>query len=670
MKRKQAGPAGLYTLPDQVVDPARAMFAGLFVGFFGIFLSIAAGTEFLAWRLGFQRALGAPLFWHIYSPIAGFVWAFKWEYLSNVKPHVFWASMIWILGSGASVIAAGVYTYMRRRGSGQDVDLHGSAHFASTKEVEATGLIGKGAGVYVGAYQDPDSHKIRYLRHDGPEHVLAFAPTRSGKGVGLVIPTLLSWPHSTLVHDIKGENYGLTSGWRSSPRSEGGAGNVCILFDPTESTSRDNGPSARFNPLEEIRLRTDQEVKDVQNIATMIVDPDGKGLNDHWAKTGFSLLVGTTLHVLYSERDKTLRGVAAFLSDPGFSNVDQIFETMANADHDETSTDAELIAKGWINAQGAPTRTHPVVAQSAKDMLNKSSNEKSGVLSTAMSFLTLYRDPIVAKNTEVSDFRITDLMNYEKPVSLYLVVPPSDKDRLKPLIRLIINQAVRTLTERMKREGTQMMGDYLHRLLLMIDEFPALGKLDILQESLAFVAGYGIKCYLITQDLSQLHAAYTKDESIVSNCHVRVAYAPNKIETADLLSKMAGISTVRNTNRSYSGSRMKPALGSVNVSDSYTQRPLLTPDEVMSLPAEDGLVFMAGHRPIYGKKILYYKDGTFEPRSKMPPPERTGFTRKNGDSVITSTATAVAASPSNPSADRDFSPAASRGRAPVPEVSR
>lgn len=109
------------------------MFAGLFVGFFGIFLAIWAGTQFLAWRLGFQHALGAPLFWHIYPPIAGFLWAFKWEYLPNVKPLVFIASMIWMLGSGAAVLGSGVFTYMMRRGSGQDVDLHGSAHFASTK---------------------------------------------------------------------------------------------------------------------------------------------------------------------------------------------------------------------------------------------------------------------------------------------------------------------------------------------------------------------------------------------------------------------------------------------------------------------------------------------------------------------------------------------------------
>jgi type IV secretion system protein VirD4 len=175
--------------------------------------------------------------------------------------------------------------------------------------------------------------------------------------------------------------------------------------------------------------------------------------------------------------------------------------------------------------------------------LNKASNEASGVLSTALSFLSLYRDPIVAANTSASDFTIESLM--QRPTSLYLVVPPSDKDRLKPLLRLVINQVVRRLTEKMEFDETgASKSRFPHKMLLLIDEFPALGKLEIFEEALAFIAGYGLKALLITQDLSQLTKAYSKDESILSNCHIRIAFAPNKIETAELLSKMSGASTV------------------------------------------------------------------------------------------------------------------------------
>lgn len=243
-----------------------------------------------------------------------------------------------------------------------------------------------------------------------------------------------------------------------------------------------------------------------------------------------------------------------------------------------------------------------------------------------------------ARNTAVSHFKIHDLMNTEDPVSLYLVVPPSDKDRLRPLIRLVVTQIVRGLTEKMAFEGGRSVAAYKHRLLLMLDEFPSLGKLDVFEESLAFIAGYGLKAYLIIQDISQLWTAYGKDESIFSNCHVRVAYAPNKIETAELLSKMVGTATMVKHNEQYSGGLFG---GKTNVTNSTqeSQRPLLTADEVMRLPAArkdaegnviepgDMLIFMAGQTPIYGKQILYFMDPTFSQRARLPAPEITDVIR-------------------------------------------
>lgn len=485
-------------------------------------------------------------------------------------------------------------------------NLHGSARFASFKELTSMGFL-EGQGAYVGAFKHKE--KTYYLRHNGPEHILAFAPTRSGKGIGLVIPTLLSWEQSAVILDIKGENWALTAGWRRKH-----ANNICLKFDPAAPEG-----SVKFNPLAEIRLGTEYEVADVQNIATMIVDPDGKGLNDHWAKTGYSLIVGTILHCLYVEhgngRIATILDVANCLADPA-SPILATLQTMLDTEHKEGAT-------------------HPAVASCAREMMNKSENELSGVVSTAMSFLSLYRDPIVAKNTSTSEFKISDLMNNEKPVSLYLIVPPSDKDRLKPLLRLVINQIVRSLTRKMEFSGGKFKKSYNHRLLLMLDEFPSLGRLEIFQESLAFIAGYGLKAFLITQDLSQLYAAYGKDESIVSNCHVRIAYAPNKPETAKLLSEMLGTTTVNKESVSVS---KKPGLfQSRQYSRSWqeVQRPLLTPDECMTLPgakkdaggqvfeAGDMLIFSAGFPAIYGKQILFFKDPVFLARSEIAPPSGT-----------------------------------------------
>ena len=616
------GPKGLYNIRTSEDDPINAYtrIAGSF--FFLTLGAIWGMTQFVAWRFtGLCHAqaaciktwLGDSLGGGIYMPTDGFGFWFKWH---NVRdPRV--SSILmqqWIVLGVAMLIVIGLCVYLARRTMSkqhQHSDIHGSAHWATEDEIEKAGLIGKGAGVYVGAWEDPKA-KVQYLRHDGPEHVLCFAPTRSGKGVGLVLPTLLSWPHSVVVHDIKGENWALTAGWRSTELN-----GKCLKFDPTAA----DGTCARFNPLMEVRLRTEFEVQDVQNIVGIIVDPDGTGgggAEAHWIATSSMLLTGVALHVLYAEVDKSIGGIAKFLSDPSFTSTEEMFQYMLNATHDPDMT------MGWKDSLGQETGTHPVVAMAARDMLNKDPKEGAGVLSTATRFLTLFRDPIVARNIAGSDFKIDDLMNDEKPVSLYIVVPPSDIDRVKPLTRLLIQQILRILTSKMEFKDGRSVAGYKHRLLMLIDELPSLGKLEILQTSLAYIAGYGIKAYLITQDLGQLSAAYGgssgRDESIVANCQVLVAYAPNKLETMELLSKLAGNTTIRTENKTYSGGRMSVMRDQVTIAVQEQERPLLTPDEARRLPPDDSLIFLAGHPPIYGKKIKYYADPVFSKRAKIPPP--------------------------------------------------
>ena len=420
-----------------------------------------------------------------------------------------------------------------------------------------------------------------YLRHDGPEHVLCFAPTRSGKGVGLVIPSLLTWPGSAIVHDIKGENWQLTAGFRAQH------GRV-LLFDPT------NAKSSAYNPLLEVR-RGEWEVRDVQNIADILVDPEGSlEKRNHWEKTSHALLVGAILHVLYAEADKTLAGVASFLSDPK-RPIESTLSAMMRTPH--------------LGEAGV----HPVVASAARELLNKSGNERSGVLSTAMSFLGLYRDPVVAEVTRRCDWRIGDIVAGQRPTTLYLVVPPSDINRTKPLIRLILNQIGRRLTEDLQAKAGR------RRLLLMLDEFPALGRLDFFESALAFMAGYGIKSFLIAQSLNQIEKAYGPNNSILDNCHVRVSFATNDERTAKRVSDALGTATEMKAMKNYAGSRLSPWLGHLMVSRSETARPLLTPGEVMQLPPTDEIVMVSGVHPIRAKKARYYEDARLQERI-LPPP--------------------------------------------------
>ncbi len=533
-----------------------------------------AATEWTAWRLGYQPQLGHPWFtlggWPFYPPPAFFLWWFEFD---AYAPKVFLlGAAIAAAGGVAGALVAMVLSVVRAR-EARRVTTYGSAHWADAREVRRAGLLGE-AGVILGAWGP------RYLRHDGPEHVLCFAPTRSGKGVGLVVPTLLTWPGSAIVHDIKGENWDLTAAWRAR------FGDV-LLFDPT------NGDSAAYNPLLEVR-RGDAEVRDVQNIADILVDPEGAlERRNHWEKTSHSLLVGAILHVLYAEADKTLAGVAAFLSDP--------------------RRPVQTTLQAMITTPHLGDRPHPVVAAAARELLNKSENERSGVLSTAMSFLGLYRDPVVAKVTARCDWAINDLVAGERPVTLYLVVPPSDISRTKPLIRLLLNQIGRRLTEDLKARGRR------HRLLLMLDEFPALGRLDFFESALAFMAGYGLKAFLIAQSLNQIEKAYGANNAILDNCHVRVAFATNDERTAKRVSDALGTATELRAMKNYAGHRLSPWLGHLMVSRQETARPLLTPGEVMQLPPADELILVSGAAPIRAKKVRYFKDGRLAGRVGPPP---------------------------------------------------
>jgi type IV secretion system protein VirD4 len=336
----------------QELSATRILWGQILIVFAIVLATLWGATQWTAWRLGFQPQLGPPWFTFagmpVYLPPVFFLW---WYHFDAYAPSIFLEGAAIAASGGFASIGIAIGMSVWRAREAKAVTTYGSARWATRNEIRSAGLLGPD-GVLLGRYSGD------YLRHDGPEHVLCFAPTRSGKGVGLVIPTLLTWAGSAIVHDIKGENWQLTAGFRAR------FGRV-LLFDPT------NPHSAAYNPLLEIR-RGDIEVRDVQNVADILVDPEGAlERRNHWEKTSHSLLVGAILHVLYAEPDKTLAGVANFLSDPD-REILKTLDTMMKTPH-------------------LGGRPHPVVASAARELLNKSENERSGVLSTAMSFLGLYR---------------------------------------------------------------------------------------------------------------------------------------------------------------------------------------------------------------------------------------------------------------------------------------
>lgn len=601
-----------------------AMLSGLSL----LLLVNVAATQYVANRFRYQPALGTPLFRTfdaaIYQPFAWAPWLLQFSGTTDrrIKLPLLSGALIVVVGSTVTIlISFGISLHRARKLSANMEDLHGSARWATPDDIRATGLLDSRQGVYVGGWRDSQTKHLHYLRHNGPEHVLGFAPTRSGKGVGLVIPTLLAWSESAIVYDIKGENWARTAGFRSH------VGHLCFKFSPVEVA---NG--SRFNPLAEVRIGTPRDVSDAQNVADIIVRTGEDSPQErYWQDAAASITTGMILHVCYAAaaegRVACLADLAAVFTHPGQSFRDTAVE-LENFLHDPT------YRNDWTTSEGDRTATHPVVREKVREMLDKEDKDFSGVLSTAKTALTLYSDPLVAKNTVASDFTINDLVNFDRPVSLYLVVPPSDKIRLRPLMRLIFTMVVNRLTERMDFQGAAQKRNR-YRLLFMIDEFPSLKRMEIFADALSYMAGYGLKAYLITQDIRQIVDEYGPNESIVSNCHIRVAYAPNQYDTAELLSKMAGTKTVQKATYNFSGSRLSPIANHMSATVDQVERPLLTPDEVLRLrppkktghgdaeriaSAGDMLIFVSGQHPIYGTQILYFTDPHLAKRADLPPP--------------------------------------------------
>jgi type IV secretion system protein VirD4 len=565
-----------------------------------MFLGVWVASQYAAHALAYQPQLGPPMVtlggFRLYEPWAFFGWAW---YYNAYAPKIFDTCVYIVMAFTVLGVLAAVGVALWRAQEVEESTTHGSARWAEDADLQKSGLL-DGEGVVLGMTDDG-----RYLTHNGPEHIEVMAPSRSGKGVSSVIPTLINWKGSVIVNDIKGENWTLTSRHRSS------FGYV-MKFNPAFLDT------CRFNPLSEVRFGM-EEVKDVQNITDMIVDPEGKGKPDHWSKEADAWLTAVVLHVLYAEPDKTLPGIARFLDNPD-RGIDASLHYMLNTKH-------------------LGDRVHPVVAIGARALLNKSENERSGVHSTARSFFSLYLDPIVAQAVSESDFAVTDLMRAEHPLSLYLISPPSDKRRLRPLFRLIINQVFTRLTEELNPESNK------HRLLALLDEFPALGKIDQIEEGLGFYAGYGIKVLMYSQSWNQIIKYYGRENTIMDGAHVHLWYAPNTDETAKKISDSLGTKTERHQQTNYAGNRLSPWLGHVMVSNQETSRPLLTPGEVSELPPTDLIIKVAGLPPIRGKKTAYYSDSNF---SKFVPPTLQEGARKG--------ALAEKNHPMNPPADTAVRP--------------
>jgi type IV secretion system protein VirD4 len=577
-------------------------------------------TQHAARLFGYAHALGPTLPGGLYAPWEWIVWWIRWHGAQQLQP-------VWNLCAREAALpllvdaalATGAINIARWWLRDTTPDLHGSARWANAQEVRTSGFLAPSRylprpvrrrlvragllealkprdGVYLGAWRVHG--KLHYLRDCGLGHVLVEAPTRAGKGVNNMVPTLLTWPHSTLVHDFKGELWEVTAGARKR------MGQLCLNFDPAHV--REGG--VKFNPLEEVRLRTRREIADAQNLVQILVDPDGRGFasGSHWVAAGSALLTGAILHLLYVEPNKTLRGLIGLLTDPA-STIEETLQGMMTADHDPAGV------MGWRTSRGEPTRTHQVVAESMRAVLNTAEKERSGIISEIVTRLPLFRDPLIAEATEYSEFRIDDLVNHKRPASLYLTVPRESCDRLRPLMRLMLNQIVRRLTEKLAYKDGRPVSPHRRPLLLMLDEFALFGRFEEFAESMNHIAGFGLRACLAVQSLSQLHEFYGPNQSIVDNCDTTVRFTPNSLKSAEEISRLVGQTSVRHAHRTQSG-------GGASVSEPEVGRPLMTPDEARRMSVNEVLIFARGQRPIRARLLKYHEAPYFRRLAAIKPP--------------------------------------------------
>ena len=578
-----------------------------------IFTGLWISTQAFARMCDYSSILGPWWFRYgptpVYRPWMLLAWAYEFIHWKPVHEYLYQASLYLLVFSGVALVTYLVLSFFRGGYSNTD-NLYGTARWATIRDLRRNGLLfGKGvicgqtANAVLRADAKTGTTKYRLFRsariisHAGETSTLMVAPSRSGKGVSTVIPSLLSWPGSVIVFDPKAENWHITAGFRR-------AFSHCLRFSPVLKDS------VHFNILAEVRPG-ENAVRDAEIIADILTAPQdesaAKGENQqHFIDTAKNLLTGAILHVLSSPeiRNKTLGGVLDFLSSSAL-------------DADGKEDFGAGICKQMIFGEHLGG-LHPVIQSIGNQQLARADRERSSVFSTAVRAVQTFKDPLIRRNTSESDFTLEDFADSANPISLYLTVPYSDIDRLSSLLRLLISFVIRRFAEGETRYGEVKLKN---RILFLLDEFPILGSFPFLEKTMGLLTGYGMSFLVICQSLQQIIKLYGPNNSFMEHCKTWITYAPGDLNSAKTFSEVTGKESIWKKSISTSGSKFSVGLSHLNLSGNEVERNLINPDEIMRLPPTDLLVFAHGMPPYRGKKIIYYLDSRFRHIANLPVPE-------------------------------------------------
>lgn len=456
--------------------------------------------------------------------------------------------------------------------------LHGDARFATRKEIKDRGLL-NGDGIIVGKLGE------QYLSIPGQQGAILAAPPRSGKGVGVVIPNLLNFAGSVIVVDIKKENWEITAGFRQK------YGQAVHLFDPLSET----GQTARWNPFFYVSDDPSVRINDVQRIAEMIYSAEGNK-DPFWVLSARTLFLGITLFL--------------FETPGGLRTIGEVLRQGMSG-----GTTGEGFVDYWkkILAQRRDS-SNPLSWQcvsSISEIIDMPPQTASGIRKELTSKLSLWLNPLLDAATSGNDFDLRDLR--KKPTSIYIGVKPDDLERIQPVTNLFFQQVIGLQTRELPEHNPQLK----HQLLLLPDEFTALGRIPIIETASGFLPGYNVRILLVIQTPSQLRSVYGKDgaDTIMKTLAGRIVFAPKDFADAQEISNDLGSTTVKGKSRS----RTWGTKGN-STTESDQRRMLLMPQEVKEIGADKEIIFYEGVRPILAEKIVYYKDRHFKKRL-LPAPK-------------------------------------------------
>lgn len=462
-------------------------------------------------------------------------------------------------------------------------ELHGSARFSTLVDVRKAKLLET-------KYEEPDiligKFKGKYLRWGGKEFAYLAAPTRTGKGVGIVIPNCLHYRDSLVVFDPKLENFEITAGYRKQ------CGQEVFLFNPSTKEYR----SHRWNPLAYVSRDPDFSTGELQKIANILLPTSGNddGNSKFFNGMAQQLFVGLGLYLIETEkttdRTPTINALLA-LSLPKVGTLAAWIENEVL--RDDISDECK---KSLLSFSG-----------------NKSENTRSSILASMQEPLSIFNDPVISEITSGNDFDFRDLR--KKRMTIYVGIQMGDMARFERLNNLFFSQLIAENTEELPSQNPELK----HQVLLLMDEFTSLGNISIFEKGVAYIAGYNVRVLLIFQNMAQLNAAYTENgaRSLATNIACQIMYTPADIKDAEEFSKIIGYETYKARSTSRGGAKS----GGQSISMSDQQRAVLLPQELMEMPASECIINLRGFPKIRGEKIVYYKDPTFLKRLGCPIPE-------------------------------------------------